>query len=134
VKYFKGDYKYILAETITYPTEIGSDGASLRFCTIYPDGLLTILPGYAWDGASGAIDTKTIRRGSLVHDALYQLLRETPFGFDGVYRRSVSDTLLREICLEDGMWGWRAAWVYRCVRLGGGPSARAKKRRVYTAP
>jgi len=41
------------------------------------DGGLLIKAGYSWDGPSGsAIDTKNFMQGSLVHDALYQLLRE----------------------------------------------------------
>jgi hypothetical protein len=33
--------------------------------------------GYAWNGPSGpTLDTRNFMRGSLVHDALYQLMRE----------------------------------------------------------
>lgn len=44
------------------------------------DGDLSIRRGYSWDGPSGpTIDTGTFMRGSLVHDFLYQLLREGVF-------------------------------------------------------
>ncbi|GAK24268.1 hypothetical protein JCM19052_4928 [Vibrio sp. JCM 19052] len=47
------------------------------FLSLSEQGLLTIKKGYSWDGASGpAIDTKNILKASLVHDALYQLMRE----------------------------------------------------------
>lgn len=47
------------------------------FLSLSEKGLLTIKKGYSWDGASGpAIDTKNILKASLVHDALYQLMRE----------------------------------------------------------
>jgi hypothetical protein len=43
---------------------------------LWPDGTLVISPGYAWDGASGpTYDSKSSMRASLVHDALYQLMR-----------------------------------------------------------
>ena len=138
MRYFKGDYKYILSEAVHYKTSIHSGGATLPFCSIDPDGHLVVLRGYAWDGPSGpTVTTKSFMRGSLIHDALYQLLRETEFGAIGSahgYRRGAADRILWHVCLLDGMWKWRAAWVYRGVRLGGGPSARTKKRRVYVAP
>ncbi len=76
-------------------------------------GLLTISKGYAWDGASGAWDTKTFMRGSLVHDALCQLINE---GLLPKHCQEEADNLLKEICLEDGMNPIRAWWVHRAVR------------------
>ena len=38
--------------------------------------LLTAKKGYSWDGASGAINTESWIVASLVHDCLYQLMRE----------------------------------------------------------
>ena len=79
-------------------------------------GMLTIRAGYAWDGPSGpAIATRSFMRGSLVHDALYQLIRESP----GCISRELADQELRRICIEDGMFRVRAWWVYRAVRIGG---------------
>ena len=138
IDYFKGSYKYVLASTATYETGIVNQGFNLPFCHIMPKGLLTILTGYAWDGPSGpTIDTPSFMRGSLIHDALYQLLRETDFGKDPnshEIRRHQSDLILRDVCLEDGMWKWRARWVYRGVRTGGGPAAARKVRKLYKAP
>ena len=89
-----------------------------RFVRLDADGLLTIAAGYAWDGASGpAINNHTILRGSLVHDACYQLIR---LGLLPIDQRDIADRLLRETCLEDGMWPARAAWVYQAVHLFGG--------------
>ena len=141
ISYYKGSYKYLLAQSAAYETGIRSDGFGLAFCSISPGGRLTILSGYAWDGPSGpTIDTPSFMRGSLFHDALYQLLRETGFG-NGTdssslhdQRRYRADQILLEVCIEDGMWRWRADWVFRGVRVGGGHSAAVKKRKVYTAP
>lgn len=138
IRYYKGSYKYLLAERATWTTGIRSDGFALRFCSISPDGELTILPGYAWDGASGpSINTKSVRRASLIHDALYQLLRETGFGKNGdrhEIRRHQSDQVFRNVCEADGMWKPRVRWMFRGVRTGGGPSAEVKARKLYTAP
>ena len=138
IKYYKGDYKYVLESAIEYETRITGRGCLLLFCSLNPTGRLVIQPGYAWDGPSGpTIDTPSFMRGSLIHDVLYQLLRMPTFEPDADEHdliRHRADLLLREICLLDGMWKWRAAWVLRGVRAGGGPSAAVKKRRVYTAP
>ena len=138
IEYYKGDYKYVLARVVVYDTEIKNDGFTLPMCQIAPGRLLTIKKGYAWDGPSGpTIDTPSFMRGSLIHDALYQLLRETEFGTDNnrhEIRRHRSDQILRDVCTADGMWKWRVRWVYRGVRAGGGPSAAVKVRQVYVAP
>ena len=59
---------------------------------------------------------------SLVHDAMYQLMRMGEMS--NIYREE-ADKLLRDICIEDGMWRVRAWWVYRAVRMFGGRAARA---------
>ncbi len=73
------------------------------------NGALTIDEGYAWDGASGPMpDIPSVMRGSLVHDALYQLMREKLLDYKK--DRQMADKLMQQICLEDGMppplaWG-----------------------------
>ncbi|MDO9041119.1 MAG: DUF1353 domain-containing protein [Desulfocapsaceae bacterium] len=107
------DRDYLVVIPITLDRDIYSDFICLR-----SDGLLRIKKGYAWDGPSGpTIDTRNFMRGSLVHDALYQLIRE--HGLDPVYRETADQTL-RAICKEDGMTDIRAWWVYEGVRFGGG--------------
>lgn len=78
---------------------------------------LDVLEGYCWDGPSGpTIDTQNFMRGSLVHDCLYQLIRE---GYITPSYRKTADTLLRKICREDGMSWIRGVWVYLGVRIFG---------------
>lgn len=138
IEYYRGDYKYLLKSVVTYETGITSHECVLRLCSLDTTGLLRIQPGYAWDGPSGpTIDTPSFMRGSLIHDVLYQLLRQPGFAGaenDHVILRHRADLILHDICIEDGMWKWRAKWVLRGVRAGGGPSAAVKERRVYTAP
>ena len=71
-------YKYTLFDDYRHETSIRPPHAiSTRFIDLDLSGLLTIKKNYAWDGASGPVfDTQRIMRGSLVHDALYQLMRE----------------------------------------------------------
>jgi hypothetical protein len=138
IEYYKGSYKYVLACNLSHPTKIVNEGFKLPLCEIEPSGFLHVLIGYSWDGPSGpTIDTKSFIRGSLIHDALYQLLRETGFGKGHDkhdVRRYRADQILRNVCIEDGMWKWRAKWVFRGVRVGGGPAAAVKERAVFTAP
>lgn len=117
------NYKYTLFADYQHQTELRID----RTIEIPPvivlesNGLLTIKKGYTWDGPSGpAIDTSNFMRGSLVHDVLYQLMREELIGQE---HREYADKLLQEICLEDGMSKARAWLVYQGVRLGGASSA-----------
>ena len=38
--------------------------------------------------------------------------------------RKTADQILKDICIEDGMWKFRAAYVYRAVRTFGEKHAR----------
>jgi hypothetical protein len=105
-------------------------GVDTPFIKLDAAGNLHIRRGYAWDGPSGpAIDTKNFMRGSLVHDALYQLMRDghLPATHDN---RQLADQILREECVKDGMTSLRAWWVYHGVRLGGGPAGSPRHRRI----
>lgn len=119
--YYRDGYKYVLSETYIVLTPITRYDVRSQFILLTPDGTLTIIKGYAWDGASGpTIDTKSSMRGSLVHDAFYQLEREnliSPAERDNI------DRLLETICVEDGMLPLRAAFWRLAVQLFGGPCA-----------
>ena len=67
-------------------------------------------------------------QGSLVHDALYQLMRECVIEQS---QRKRADEILRKICKRDGMSKIRAWWVYLGVRIGGASSAKPD---MLTAP
>ena len=130
---YREGYKYQLIKSATfrvdaYPTQ----AIQTQFIDLDSDGALTIKRGYAWDGPSGpTIDTKNFMRGSLVHDALYQLMREGHLNWR--IHRDVADKLLRRMCREDGMAAIRAWWVYQAVKHFGKSSATVKSE-VITAP
>lgn len=131
ISYKKG-YKYQLYQAHVIETGIvPALPVNTTFIGLSKEGQLTIKMGYAWDGPSGpAIDTRNFMRGSLVHDALYQLLREGHLKGDAV--RKDADRLLRKICKEDGMTSLRAWWVYMGVRIGAGPAADPSKDKPLT--
>jgi len=118
---YKSGYKYQTWADYAVQTEIKGYNVDIPFVTLRPSGVLFISQNYSWDGPSGpALDTKNFMRGSLIHDALYQLIRE---GYLGQSTRLAADKELRKICREDGMSAIRAWWVYQGVRLFGGKAA-----------
>lgn len=136
IQYEEG-YKYQLAADYEETVAICPANTILeRFFALLPQpdgtGRLVIRAGYAWDGPSGpAIDTKNFMRGSLVHDALYQMLRE---GLLPESARAQADAELRRICLEDGMSRLRAWWVFRAVRDFAAAAAARQPEPILTAP
>jgi hypothetical protein len=71
-------------------------------------------------------------RGSLVHDALYQLMRE---GFlEKNVHRSIADRLLYDLVREDGMNWFRAKYVYYAVKWTASPMARKQPKVLLIAP
>ena len=113
--HYKAGYKYLL--TRDYSVNVGirpPKKIEIEHIRLDTDGTLTIFKGYAWDGASGpTIDTKSSMRGSLVHDALYQLIRHGLL--DDAYREK-ADELLYSICRDDGMMWIRANLWEKAVR------------------
>ncbi|MHB9070468.1 MAG: hypothetical protein ACYC54_08860 [Sedimentisphaerales bacterium] len=97
----KKNYNYELAETISIQTGIlGCNVEIPKFVRLTPDGILTVFAGYAWDGASGIPDSKITRTASLIHDALYQLIREGLLSREKY--RIVADNIFRDICIARG--------------------------------
>ena len=132
---YRDGYKYQLAKDFSVKTKITpAEPISSKYIRLDTEGNLFIREGYAWDGPSGpAIDTKNFMRGSLVHDALYQLMREG-YMSEETWRDDADDALY-DIVREDGMSWLRAWYVYRGVRWFGGPSADARyERGIQTAP
>ncbi|PLX98195.1 MAG: hypothetical protein C0623_12785 [Desulfuromonas sp.] len=115
-------YKYQLMQDYEIETGLGGYSIETDYIALPPSGRMTIRQAYAWDGPSGpTIDTLTLMRGSLVHDALYQLLRLEALPSK---EKAFADKLLRTICLEDGMNHLFARIVYLGVKWFGGSSSR----------
>lgn len=129
-------YKYQLLEDYSIETGIPPKFPyEDKYLKITADGTLTVKKLYAWDGATWAFDTKSMMRPSLVHDALYQLMRMRII--DLIYRWIVDRILCALYCydadpLDTGGWfnrsiNWlrrrfiscRSTWIYYGVRVGG---------------
>ena len=116
--HYRSGYKYQLAENYSVFTGILHHKIRTDYITLTPSGWLTIKKGYAWDGATGLPSTpKSLMRASLVHDALYQLIRNGIFD-----RRDCADVLFGEMAEEDGFFAAPLAlWI---VEQWGGKFAR----------
>lgn len=121
MKYRKlGQYKYQLLDPMTVIVDHYFPTIDIGWVTVN-GGAITVKQGYCWDGASCAIDTADFMIPSLVHDALYQLIRlqhvETK-------HRLSADRILKDLCLLYGMSRFRANYVYFAVRMFGGKHLR----------
>ncbi len=130
-------YKYQLLEDYQVQIDLKPDhDIDTPYISLSTSGLLTVHERYAWDGPSGpTFDTKSFMRGSLVHDALYQLMRLRELDYQADRKRA--DQILRDMCKADGMFALRALWVYYGVHWFGKSSAAPEKDtgvEIITAP
>ena len=131
---YRSGYKYQLVEEHRVKVSIiPKNNIKTDFIELDTEGMLTIKKGYAWDGPSGpTIDTPSFMRGSLVHDALYQLLRSEDIGQEW---RDEADEELRRICREDGMSRIYSNWVHWAVKKFGKMAADpASRKKIHKAP
>ncbi len=110
---YRSGYKFQLHEMKIVSTGIFPNSPiETRFIKMNTNGTITIMEGYAWDGATGAWNTKNLITPSLVHDALYQLIRTRNLGTN---KRRMADNLLKTMCLNNGMTRFRAWYIHRAV-------------------
>ena len=129
---YKQGYKYQLVADFRIQLDFSPPlAASSTFLELSSAGELLIKSGYCWDGASGpAIDTKNFMRASLVHDALYQMMRNDLLPKDLLLP---ADRQMLSILKQDGMILPMRWLAYGCVRLFGKFAIR-KPKPVLTAP
>lgn len=129
--FYRKGYKYQLTRDHVALTEIiQTSRIKTEFLDLDEHGMLLIRSGYAWDGPSGpTIDTPSAMRGSLVHDALYQLMR---MGLLDRKFRHAADEEFRRRCIEDGMSKFRAWYFFVGVDVfaAKAASAEARKREI----
>lgn len=132
---YRASYKYQLASDykqqidLLPQTDIVTD-----FVHLNTQGNLLVKKGYAWDGPSGpVIDTEKNMRASLVHDALYQLMRGQHLSTRS--HRKTADQIFKDMCKEDGVSNFRASVYYKALRQFGKPAASPQnKKKVHRAP
>lgn len=131
---YRAGYKYQTAAPfeIELPILPPAD-VSNRFIKLDRKGLLSIREDYSWDGASGVtLDDSTNMRPSLVHDALYQLLRD---GLLDAKYRGVADRIFYNLLKKDGMSPERAMIYFQGVSQFGKPYADPRSERpILKAP
>ncbi|RAP39201.1 hypothetical protein DID80_00115 [Candidatus Marinamargulisbacteria bacterium SCGC AAA071-K20] len=117
-------YKYQLLEDFQRDIPIQpNEDINTHFIKLTKLGQLTIIKGYAWDGPSGpTIDTKNFMTAALVHDSLYQLMRQSQL--DYIIQRPLADQLLKDMCKESGMSGFRAWYVHKALNYFGEKNAK----------
>jgi len=131
---YRAGYKYQLAEDYTVQLKIYPGvPVETEYIKLTCQGVLTVKKGYAWDGASGPTwDSKSSMRASLIHDALYALIR---LGFLDIKWRIKVDEEFERICCEDGMLHTRhAAWRKMLNWFGKAAAQPTAERPILEAP
>lgn len=134
IRYRRG-YKYQLASSYSQRITIKpKKEITTEYITLDTKGTLTIKKGYAWDGPSGpVVDTRENMRASVVHDALYQLMRHKKLSVTAY--KDKADRLFKNMCMQDGVPRKIATAYYLGLKLGGKPATDPKNRKkIYRAP
>jgi hypothetical protein len=133
--FYRSGYKYQLAADYAISSGIKPAGnVDTKFIKLDTQGNLRILEGYAWDGPSGpVVDARDNMRASLVHDALYQLMRQRKLTAKAY--KDKADKLFKKICIADGVSRSTAEIYYLGLKLGGKPATDPKNEKpVLRAP
>ena len=105
---YKGGYKYQLVKEARFHTNIKPrNSIQTDFIYLRSDGHLVVKKGYAWDGATGTRDINAIMRGSVAHDAIFQLAR---MGLLDQKWFDEANRMFLDICKQDGM-SWGRRWL-----------------------
>ena len=133
---YRSGYKHQLASDYSMKIEIKpkQNINDNGFIKLDKNGNLTVSKGYAWDGMSGPVrDTEENMRATLVHDALYQLMRHNYL--DAKDHKEKADKLFKKICIEDGVSEFFAGVYYFVLEHEGKPYTEPRnKKKVRRAP
>jgi hypothetical protein len=113
MRYSRG-INYQLEGSESVHTELYGYEVIDEYYCLLPGGRLVVSKGYAWDGASGGVDTGNVMRASLFHDVLSQMM-----GNDQLPMSVKDDVnqLYYEVCRADGMSWLRAKWQLKAIQL-----------------
>lgn len=97
-----------------------------EYISLNNEGLLTFRKKYTWNGMTMYCDSKETMFPTLVHDALYQLMR-IDFRKDSNDKciddwckfKKEADKLFQHLCIENGVKSKRARRFYLAVRICG---------------
>jgi len=131
---YKKGYKYQLQHDYFEHIPIQPEqDIKTDFLLLDVNGNLVVKKGYAWDGVSGgAPDLNGFMRGSLKHDAIYQLIR---MGLLDMKWRVVADAMFARDSKQDGIWGFVATTANKLLRaFGKRHASNTLLKRTYYAP
>ena len=146
MKFSKG-YKYQLEEDFIIKTSIlhpSKDNIVTPWIVLFYGGKLFIRKGYAWDGPSGptwdSLDTESVMTPSLVHDAIYQLIRMEML--DPVWRDYADEMLGALMRKRASKWRtirWLQVlrsriWTRETKKFGGSAADPKNRRKIYEVP
>ena len=120
--WYRSGYEHQLAKDYRIKISIKPKAdVDTPFIALDTKGNLTVKRGYAWDGTSGpVIDTPNNLRASLVHDALYQLMRRRHLSRK--QNKDKADKLFRTLCKQDGVLPAIAEIYYLTLKALGNPA------------
>jgi hypothetical protein len=130
IQYLNG-YKFKLYKDYTIQTTIIGINVSSTEFNLRSSGELTIYKNFAWNGATNWIDTNETIRATLVHDVLYQLIRDNYIPRE---QRILCDKLFYRILIEDKCNKIIAKLMYFAVKKFGYKFVRENRYKVYYAP
>ena len=105
----ESDYSTVIydMDLSDFPEEFKNDYFSIS--AKYDRLSICVKPGYAWDGASGpTIDTKNTVAASMIHDILYQFMRETDnsdYSYNRRKLRMIIDRNFKKMLIDNAMAG-----------------------------
>ncbi len=135
---FRKSYKYQLASDYKFhfyaPADcLNFNEADQAFYSVYcdestcvdilPKVNITIKRGYCWDGCTWIKDTEHNMEAGLMHDLLYQAIRERIFAHE-LYK--IADSDFQRNCIKRGTHFLAAAFYYKVLCLLKGKYARPK--------
>ena len=126
---YRSGYAYQLSCDYCILTSIvPKESIDTEFISLDMVGRMVVKKGYAWDGTSGpVIDTRRNLRASLVHDALYQLMRLGLLSSEET--KDAADYLFYELCRTDGVSYFLAAIYLRGLKMFGRDSTEPRRAR-----
>lgn len=132
IKYIKKKTKYRLEEQYEALTGIIGHTAETPLIKLTPIGHITIRYGYGFDPSGPTIDTKSSLRGSLEHDAFFELMRLSLVPLSEMDK--INDRL-EIVCKEDGMSDFRAElWDFGLDMFGTSSADPENLEKIRTAP
>ena len=132
IKYIEKTTKYRLEKEYSEMTGIIGYEAETPLIKLTLIGKLTVRYGYGFDPSGPTIDTKSSLRGSLEHDAYFELMR---LGLIPLSEMDYINDRLEYVCKQDGMMDFRAeAWDFFLDRFGKSSADPKNNPEILTAP